>query len=323
MSKHCSIMTRMKENYESRYKYKLTRRTPVIIRLDGKAFHTYTKGLERPFDAGLIEDMQQTAIYLCQNIEGAKCAYVQSDEISILLTDYDKLNTQAWFDYNVQKIASVSASLATGIFNQLRTKRFILENYQLTSSGDIVACDGFDYKNIFYDDIKIANFDSRVFNIPKEEISNYFLARQKDAVKNSISMLAQSLYSHKELHKKNSNEKQEMCFQKGKNWNDLPFEQKRGSFIVKNTYVNDKKVEKTINKTFPFRTHPEQIGQRIGGEILANLETKRFKVGVEFINETGEEDVEYIELKNPVVRTKWEVVETPETFSESTFNHLI
>ena len=92
-------MKRMKENYENRSKIFLTRRTPVIIRLDGKAFHTYTRGLDKPFDSGLINDMQDTAIYLCQNIQGAKCAYVQSDEISILVTDFDDINTQAWFDY--------------------------------------------------------------------------------------------------------------------------------------------------------------------------------------------------------------------------------
>ena len=221
-------MKRMKANYESRSKTYLTRRTPVIIRLDGKAFHTYTKGLNKPFDEGLIEDMQKTAVYLCQNIQGAKCAYVQSDEISILVTDYDQLNTDAWFDYNVQKMTSVSASLATGKFNELRIERYIVDNCQ---DGARKLLD-----NLILDHI-IANFDSRCFNIPQEEIANYFLARQKDAVKNSISMLAQSLYSHKELHEKNQSDLQEMCFQKGHNWNDLHFSKKRGSFIIRNTYI--------------------------------------------------------------------------------------
>lgn len=220
MSKNCEIMSRMKSNYENRNKYFLTRRTPVIIRLDGKAFHTYTRGLEKPFDEGLIEDMQATAIYLCQNIQGAKCAYTQSDEISILLTDFDDLNTQAWFDYNLQKMCSVSASLATGIFNQLR----VIRNFEET-------------KIKFIDEIKIANFDSRCFNIPKEEVSNYFLARQKDAVKNSISMLAQSLYSHQELEDKNQSEQHELIYQKGLNWNDLHWSKKRGSFVTKNEYT--------------------------------------------------------------------------------------
>ena len=223
-------MTRIKENYESRSRILLTRRTPVIIRLDGKAFHTYTRSLNKPFDEGLIEDMQRTAAYLCENIQNVKCAYVQSDEISLLLTDYDNLQSESWFDYNIQKMTSISASLATAKFNQLRLLRELKESNFEMSVGDI------GYQTL-------ANFDSRVFNIPKEEVSNYFLARQKDAVKNSINMLAQSLYTHgkpnSELYGKNSDQMQEMCFQKGYNWNDLPFEQKRGSFIIKNTYIND------------------------------------------------------------------------------------
>ena len=206
MSKNCPIMQRMKSNYEDRYRFQLTRRTPVIIRIDGKAFHTYTKGLNKPFDENLIEDMQKTTEFLCKNIQGAKLGYTQSDEISILLVDYDTLTTDGWFDYNVQKIVSVSASITTAIFNRLRVLR------------------GKD---------NLAYFDSRVFNIPVDEVSNYFLARQKDAVRNSISMLAQSLYSHKQLENKNMSDMQEMCFQKGYNWNNLEYYKKRGSTIIK------------------------------------------------------------------------------------------
>ncbi len=204
MSKNCVIMSRMKENYENRSRHYLLRRTPVIIRIDGKAFHTYTRHLTKPFDTGLINDMRQTTLYLCENIQGAKLGYTQSDEISILVTDYDNLKTDAWFDYNIQKMCSISASLATGIFNQLRNNQKSL-----------------------------AFFDARAFNVPREEVANYFLARQKDAVKNSISMLAQSLYPHKELDKKNQSDMQEMCFQKGHNWNDLDYSKKRGSTIIK------------------------------------------------------------------------------------------
>ena len=224
MSKNCSIMTRMKSNYENRSKTFLTRRTPVICRLDGKALHTWTRGLKKQFDEGLIEDMEATTKFLCENIQGVKLGYCQSDEISLLLTDYETLDTQAWFDYNVQKMTSISASMATAKFNQLRLQRNIGSE--------------FDYGNVRYMDSeflnnKLAFFDSRVFNIPKEEVSNYFLARQKDAVKNSISMLAQSLYSPKELHKKNQSDMQELCWQKGHNWNDLDYRKKRGCTIIK------------------------------------------------------------------------------------------
>lgn len=231
MSKNCTIMQRMKDNYESRSRTFLTRRTPVIIRLDGKAFHTYTRGLDKPFDEGLIEDMAETARFLCSEIQGAKLAYVQSDEISILLNDYEKLTTHAWFDYNLQKITSVSSSIATAKFNQVRHFRKI-QGY----------CQSDKFYPIEFPAVtNLAYFDSRAFNIPKEEVANYFLARQKDAVKNSIAMLAQSLYSPKELHGKNQSDMQELSFQKGHNWNDLDPAKKRGSTIIKQTYVNGEK----------------------------------------------------------------------------------
>jgi tRNA(His) 5'-end guanylyltransferase len=222
---------RMKDFYEDRTRYKLARRTNTIIRIDGKSFHTYTKGFQRPFDAGLIEDMNKTTEYLCQNIQGAKFGYVQSDEISILITDYDDISTHAWFDGNLQKMASIAASLATAKFNQLRMARACFD--------DVIKEDAPIYK----DDIqnfKLAMFDARVFQIPyQEEVINYFIWRQQDATRNSISSVAQSLYSHKELNGKKTDEMQEMIFQKGVNWNDYTSREKRGSLIrkVEETYV--------------------------------------------------------------------------------------
>lgn len=215
---------RMKENYENRTRISLPRRTYTIIRVDGKAFHTYTKGLTRPFDSGLIEDMNNTAAYLCKNIMGAKFAYVQSDEISILITDFEDIGTQSWFDSNLQKMCSVAASLATAKFNQLRMSRRCWEG------NDI---DGYlDQKDV--DNFKLAMFDARVFQIPQRaEVSNYFIWRQQDATRNSISSVAQSLYSSKELNKKSTNDMQEMIFQKGINWNDYSFREKRGGIIGK------------------------------------------------------------------------------------------
>lgn len=200
---------RMKDFYESRTKAFLPRRTYTVIRIDGKAFHTYTRGLVSPFDEQFITDMDETAKYLCKEIQGAKFAFVQSDEISILVTDFEKLKTNAWFDGNIQKITSISASLATAKFNGLRPD-------------------------------KIALFDSRVFTIPSNiEVENYFIWRQQDTVRNSISSVAQSLYSSKELHGVNVSEMQELCFQKGVNWNDFPVKQKRGRLIVKESYDKD------------------------------------------------------------------------------------
>jgi len=259
MPDNTALSTRMKENYENRSKQYLTRRTPTIIRLDGKAFHTYTKGLDKPFDEGLIEDMQETTKFLCQNIQGCKMGYTQSDEITLVLTDYDTFETSAWFDYSVQKMTSISASIATAKFNQLRTLRNMM-------NGDCESTDIETFISTNIDRMTLALFDSRVFQIPeKEEVVNCLIWRQRDAEKNSVAMLAQSLYSHNELHKKNGNDMQEMCFQKGHNWNDLHFSKKRGSFIVKNTYVN--------------------------GQLYKNDNPEA--------------------LKTEVVRSKWEVIETP------------
>lgn len=227
-----TIGDRMKENYENRTRISLPRRTYTIIRIDGKAFHTYTKGMIRPFDSGLIGDMDSTAAYLCKNIMGAKFAYVQSDEISILITDFEDIGTQSWFDSNLQKMCSVAASLATAKFNQLRMSRKCWEG------NDI---DGYlDQKDL--ENFKLAMFDARVFQIPQRvEVSNYFIWRQQDATRNSISSVAQSLYSSKELNKKSTNDMQEMIFQKGINWNDYSFREKRGGIIskVENVVINN------------------------------------------------------------------------------------
>lgn len=199
---------RMKDQYENRTRYLLPRRTYTIIRIDGKAFHTYTKGLKRPFDSNLIEDMNETCRLLCKNMQGAKFGYVQSDEISILLTDFETQTTNALFDGSLQKMVSISASMATAYFNELREPRV--------------------------EHARLALFDSRVFTVPDIfEVANYFIWRQKDATRNSITAVAQSLYSHKELDGKSSNEKQEMIFKKGTNWNDYSVREKRGGFITK------------------------------------------------------------------------------------------
>jgi len=214
---------RMKSFYEDRTRTKLPRRSYTIIRIDGKAFHTYTKGLERPFDMWLMEDMDATAAYLCKNIQGAKFAYVQSDEISILITDFDDLGTHAWFDNNLQKMASVAASMATAEFNRLRLMRGF-GNYEQTPMQGRAIISQFN----------MAQFDARVFQIPfAAEVENYFIWRQQDATRNSISSAAQSLYSPKELNGVKTDGMQEMLFQKGINWNNYSPREKRGSLIRK------------------------------------------------------------------------------------------
>lgn len=233
--------TRIKEFYENRFRYLLLRRAFTILRIDGKAFHTYTKGLKRPFDVDLIDDMNATAAYLCKNIMGAKLAYVQSDEISIIVTDFDEIKTQAWFDNNLQKMCSVSSSMATRAFNEARMKRTLKVMEDIRKPNEAF---------INFNDMRWAEFDSRVFQIPYiEEVINYLIWRQQDATRNSISSVAQSLYSPKELNGKSVNDMQEMIFQKGQNWNDYPDGQKRGRIIIKETY------EKVTGDSTALRSH--------------------------------------------------------------------
>ncbi len=214
---------RMKK-YEGVTRNYLPRRSYVILRCDGKSFSNYTKGFKRPFDDDLMSDMDDTAKYLCKNIMGAKLAFVQSDEITIVLTDFEKITTEAWFDNNILKMCSISASMATSKFNQLRLIR--KANSIVPFNSDII-------KNF-----KMAEFDSRVFQLPqKQEVINNIIWRQKDTTRNSIQSVAQALYSPKELNGKNSSMLQEMIFQKGINWNDYAPRYKRGRIIIKQEYV--------------------------------------------------------------------------------------
>lgn len=225
MGKKQSLGDRIKSSYEDRSKTFLNRRTITIIRLDGKGFSKFTKGLNKPFDDGFSQDMDATALYLCENIQGAKFAYTQSDEISVVLCDFDNIETDAWFDYNVQKMTSIAASLATAKFNQLRMARNVVDTDDGYNSVGIMA-------------FNLAFFDARVFQVPNvDEMFNAILWRQQDCTRNSISMAASAAYSHKELEKKSSNMKQEMLFQKGINWNDYLPKYKRGSVVKKETII--------------------------------------------------------------------------------------
>ena len=211
---------RMKNNYENISRYYLTRRMPVIIRIDGKAFHTFTRGFKKPFDDIFVKTMQDTMKYLCENIQGCVLGYTQSDEISLVLVDYAELTTDAWFGNNLQKMCSVSASMATMAFN-----KFFYGNMPADEENS-----GTYYKALE----KGAMFDSRVFTIPKEEVCNALIWRQQDATRNSIQSVGQANFSQKELHGKSCNNIQDMLMiQKGINWNDYDTTLKRGSCCIK------------------------------------------------------------------------------------------
>lgn len=220
MPAHDDLGMRMKSYYEAIPKTCLMRRVPVAIRLDGKAFHTFTRGFKKPFDEVLGRSMRATMKYLCENIQGCVLGFQQSDEITLILVDYKKLNSSAWFDYEVQKMCSIAASMATMAFTQ-----FFYDNIPV----DI------EYTGTYYKAIeKGAMFDARCFNIPKEEVANLIYWRQLDATRNSIQMVGQANFSHKELQNKSCNQIQDMLHEKKDiNWNDYPTHLKRGSCCIK------------------------------------------------------------------------------------------
>lgn len=227
------------QGYEKRNRYYLQRRMPVILRLDMRAGHSFTRGFKRPFDEVFIKSMQNTAKYLCENIQNCKLSYQQSDEITLLLVDYDKLNTDCFFDYRVDKLCSIAASMAAMVFNKFFEK--YVNEYRFSKWDGISKYeDGtWGYIQTLLNAVdKGAMFDARCFNIPKEEVTNNFYWRQDDASRNSIQMVGQANFSHKELHKKSRNDIQDMLMtQKGINWNDFPTYQKRGSCCVRNKIV--------------------------------------------------------------------------------------
>ena len=221
-----SLGDRMK-GYENISRIYLPRRLPVIIRVDGRAFHTFTKGFQKPFDDVLSRAMRGAAIGLCKEISGAKLAFVQSDEISVLVTNDDSIETQPWFDNNLQKLVSLSASIATRCFDN--AFQLAITEYN----------ESFSQHTTYFRASHTATFDARAFVLPPEEVVNYFIWRQQDATRNSIQMVAQSLYSHKALQNKNCNDLQEMIHEKGINWNDYPTPWKRGTCCIKTLKVVD------------------------------------------------------------------------------------
>ena len=224
-----SLGDRMKGHYENRGRYKLTRRTPVIIRLDGRAFHTYTKEL-KPFDAKLSRSMLHAARKLFNDAQGAVVGYTQSDEISLLLCDYDRLETEAWLDYNVDKLCSISASVVTAHFNS------VMDNH------------------------KLAYFDARAFNIPESEVANYFLWRAKDCYRNSVFTYARQHFSHKELHGLSTHYVLELLDDYGLNYEKLTAYKKYGIFLLRHGLKIVRPSFTNINAIIQGATRDETAG---------------------------------------------------------------
>lgn len=235
------LTNRMKNYYENRAKTYLMRRTPVIVRVDGKAFHTFTKGMKKPFDDIITKSMQDTMLYLCEHMQGAVFGYTQSDEITIVLVDYKNLDSQALYDYSVEKLCSITASMATFAFNKAFDKRVGNDSFY-QQKADMGAL-----------------FDARCFNIPKEEVVNCIIWRQLDGMRNAISSVGQKYFSQKELNKKTSDNIKQMLLEKGIDFEQFPTESKLGSacfrengkfkvdtempFIVMDRYYVEKEIQ--------------------------------------------------------------------------------
>lgn len=250
--KNQSLGDRMK-SYEQLFKLNMTPRMYNVMRLDGRAFHTFTKNFKRPFDEQFIKAMDMAAIAVCKEIQGARFAYVQSDEISVLFTSFsettDIKTAQSYFDGDFQKTLCIPTSKCSSTFN------FAINEYMISL--------GLRDKNtdLGFDEIRnLADFDNRIIPFPDEiEVSNYFIWRQQDFARNSVQSVASSLYSHKELENKNTKVMQEMCFQKGVNWNDLEPKYKCGRLIVKENYfVGDVQKSRWVSIAAPHFTQDRQ-----------------------------------------------------------------
>lgn len=229
------LAKRMKE-YEDANKVYLTRRTPVMIRLDGNAFHTFTRGFVRPFDDIMVEAMQRTMKYLCENISGCVLGYTQSDEITLLLIDYKSATQGAWFGYVKRKVETISASMATMAFNnafsEVLREKMEEEMSKCNTDEEKVALASYFMK--YRRKCGRAMFDSRAFNIPEFEVINEFIWRQNDCTRNSVRSVGYANFSHNKLKDVSTKGVMDMLMlEKGINWNDFPTHLKRGSCCIK------------------------------------------------------------------------------------------
>jgi len=227
MSDRTALGDRMK-GYEAVAKTVLPPRSFSVCRVDGRAFHSLLRGAPKPFDYDFMADMDATAVALCAEVQGAVFGYVQSDEISVLVCDFAGPNSQPWFGGEVQKQVSIAAATATAAFNARRPAE--------VATG------------------RMATFDARVFTLPNAvEVANYFIWRERDAVRNSIAMAAQAKFSQRQLHGINTGRMQEMLLaEHGISWNDYPDGAKHGRVVVKAS--GEREVTFTHKRTNEERT---------------------------------------------------------------------
>lgn len=247
------IGDRIKSKFEDPFRYAIPQRVYGLLRLDGKAFHTFTRGLPKPYCNELSAVMDTAATALAKEIMGCKLAYGQSDEYSFLFTDFDKEESETWFAGNVQKIASVSASIFTAHFNQEWARVLTFDEPKIKDPINAMN--------------KLAVFDARVFVIPRrEDVISYFNWRQLDASRNSLNMLASTKFSHKELQSKGAAVVHDMLHEIGVNWNDYPVPMKRGRVIRR--VPSTRTISYTHKKTKELKT---QVVEDMAWEVDNNI----------------------------------------------------
>jgi len=260
------IGSRMKEKYEAPFRTIVPQRTFLIVRVDGRSFHTYTRSSEKPYDRRIADAMDAGAFAVCSEMMGCRFAYGQSDEYSFLATDFESFQSETWFNGNVQKIASIAASIFTAAFNLAR----IGQEFGQGGNADTAQLKR----------LAKATFDARVFVIPsRTEVENYFVWRQQDASRNSLNMLASCHYSHKELQHASFSDRHELLHKKGVNWNDCPADQKRGRVIRR---LEKKRLVSYVHKRTHERREEEitETSWELDGEIPVFSQDRTYLAGL-------------------------------------------
>lgn len=196
---------RMK-SYERVYDSTLTPNSCLFVRVDGKAFHSFTRHCVKPFDHDVIEAMVKAACDTAEQMQGFKGAYVQSDECTFMLTDFDSHNTEGWFGYRLNKIVSITAAYYTAYFNR---------HYPVSDAGAPPV------------------FDARAFIVPRDDAANMFVWRQRDWHRNSLTMLAQAHFTPRRLHKVNAAGMRQLLADIDVSWDDLKPVEREGTFITR------------------------------------------------------------------------------------------
>jgi len=281
----------------------------IIIRVDGKAFHTYTKNMQKPWDQGIINNMIDTTKYLCEHVPGCVFGYTQSDEISLLLAPSNTPGWQPYFNGQVQKIVSVVASMAAAKFFQCR----LFTEYNEMKNKEVFFNETFEY----FEKPELAHFDARVFSMDcKDEVVRYFMWRQRDAIRNSVQALAQHMFKkqgQKFINKKNTDELKQMLKEAYVNelsqlgdWDTVEIYKQRGTGIRKRIGLWRRKQDVEVD-AMGCKFHMDYVGTFIedvtdfGGESYCD---KIMKANGFYVRKKWKPDFEI-----PIFEDNWDYIQ--------------